>query len=180
MSNAGARLVVLAAPLILLGCSNGEERVSTASVRRQPAQNLAPEAAPSSAAYVASASSIELYEIESAQLALKRARTKRVRDFAAMVLQAHNLASMQLSLAGRRLNLLPSATLSAKHQAMMAELREGPDFDAVYRRQQVAVQREALAVHRNYAALGTSPTLRPVAASLAAVFQTSLGALNNL
>lgn len=103
-----------------------------------------------------------------------------MRDFASAVLDAHKGASMQLSLAGRRLNLLPSATLSPTHRAMMDELRSASDFDSVYRKQQIAVHRDALAVHRSYAALGTSPTLRPVAASLVPVFQRYLRVLGYL
>jgi len=96
------------------------------------------------------------------------------------VFEAHKGASMQLSLAGRRLNLLPSATLGPAHQAMMVELRSASDFDSAYVKQQIAVHRDALAVHRNYAALGASPTLRPVATSLVPLFQRYLRLLASL
>lgn len=185
MRGAGAKLIALGIPLILLaGCGSKEEHVASASLPSLPPSEapdlVVPGAALPTATYVASASSIELFEIQSAELALQRARTKRVREFAAMVIESHRGASMQLSLAGRRLNLLPSATLSPTHQAMIDELRSTPDFDSVYRRQQVAVHRDALAVHRNYAALGASPTLRPVAASLVPVFQRYLRLLRYL
>ena len=183
MRRVDARLVVSTAALLLLAACASRESVTAASVpaASRYAPRSVPRSAPlSSASYVASASSIELYEIQSAELALQRARTKRVRDFAASVLDAHRGASMQLSLAGRRLNLLPSATLSPTHQAMMDELRSAADFDSVYRRQQITVHRDALAGHRNYAAVGTSPTLRPVAAALAPLFQRYLRQLDYL
>jgi putative membrane protein len=113
-------------------------------------------------------------------LARPRARTKRVREFAEMILSIHKGASMQLSLAGRRLNLLPSASLSPTHQALLNQLRAAPDFDSVYRRQQVAVHQDALRIHSNYAALGASPTLRPVAQSLVPVFRRYLRLLRYL
>ena len=181
MRNVAAKLLASTGVLLLAsGCatSNSLTTASAPSPSRHAPRNVA--RAPSSASYVASASSIELYEIESAQLALQRATSRRVRDFAAMVLDAHKGASMQLSLAGRRLNLLPSATLNAAHQAMMDELRATPGFDSAYVEQQMAVHRDALSLHRNYAALGTSPTLRPVAASLVPVFQRYLRLLGNL
>ena len=180
MRNVAAKLLASTGVLLLAsGCATSDSltTASAPSTSRHPPRVAR---APSSASYVASASSIELYEIESAQLALQRATSRRVRDFAAMVLDAHKGASMQLSLAGRRLNLLPSATLNAAHQAMIDELRATPGFDSAYVKQQMAVHRDALSLHRNYAALGTSPTLRPVAASLVPVFQRYLRLLGNL
>lgn len=181
MRNAGAKLLATTGILLLLSGCAASESVTTASgpSRARNAPRNIPRA-PSSASYVASASSIELYEIQSAELALQRAKSRRVRDFAAMVFEAHKGASMQLSLAGRRLNLLPSATLGPAHQAMMVELRSASDFDSAYVKQQIAVHRDALAVHRNYAALGASPTLRPVATSLVPLFQRYLRLLASL
>lgn len=175
------QLVLSVSLALLAGCARNEE-VASASVP-SPVREVplsVRRVAISPATYVATASSIELYEIQSAELALQRARKKRVRDFATMVLESHKGASMQLSLAGRRLNLLPSATLDPPHQAMIEQLRSSADFDAAYRAQQIAVNRDALALHQDYAALGTSPTLRPVAASLVPVFQRYLRMLRYL
>lgn len=183
MRSSRAKLIVFTIALALLaGCARKEQVPTPAAIPSPPAREV-PErvaAALPSALYVASAASIELYQIRSAELALQRARTKRVREFASMLLESHKGASMQLSLAGRRLNLLPSARLSPLHQAMIDQLRAASDFDSLYRRQQIAIHRDAIAVHRNYAALGTSPTLRPVAASLVTVFQRYLRLLRYL
>ena len=105
----GARILGLGLPLMLLaGCTREEPRSSSIPQARAPApqaipETIAPSSAATPAAYVASASSIELFEIMSSELALQRARTKRVREFAEMVLNTHKGASMQLSLAGRSL-----------------------------------------------------------------------------
>ena len=183
MRRMGAKLLALGLFGLLPGCAREEPK--TASVPRAPApqpipQDIAPSAAVTPATYIASASSIELFEILSSELALQRARTKRVREFAQMILDTHKGASMQLSLAGRRLNLLPSATLSPSHEAMLNQLRVAPDFDGLYRRQQVAVHQDALRIHGNYAALGASPTLRPVAQSMVPVFRRYLRLLRYL
>ena len=66
----------------------------------------------SAAAYVAAAASIDYYEIQSAELAFERARDPANRAFAQKTLTAHRGTSAQLSMAGRRLNLLPTASLT--------------------------------------------------------------------
>jgi putative membrane protein len=85
------------------------------------------------------------------------------------LISAHQGTASQLSFAGRRLNLLPSAALLPQHQAMLDELNASGDFDRAYVRLQRSVHGQALALHNDYARRGTSPTLRRVAANAAAV-----------
>lgn len=119
--------------------------------------------------YVELAASIDLFEVKSSELALARTATPRLRDYATMTAAAHNGTAAQLSFAGRRLNLLPSAKPMRAHRAMLDALEASKDFDATYRRQQVEVHRVAARVHAEFAAGGDSPTLRPVAASAARI-----------
>lgn len=165
------RRAISFAVLLLVGCAREEPRVAPPSQARRPPPHQAPGAAITPAAYVASASSIDLFIIGSSELALQRSATPRVREFAQMMIAAHKGTSAQLSLEGRRLNLLPSATLDARHQAMLNALQQSPNFDALYRQQQMSVHQEGLTLHRQYAAGGTSPTLRPVAAALLPIFE---------
>ena len=130
--------------------------------------------------YMAMASSIDLYEIRSSELALTRAQNPRHRDFARAMISAHNGTSAQLSLAGRRLNLLPSATLLPIHQAMIDELSASGDFDATYHRQQIAVHQAALKLHSDFAARGESATLRPVAKNAAAIVRRHLDLMRRM
>ena len=142
--------------------------------RPRPAPSVPPRApapAMSDSAYVATASAIDLYEIRASEMAMERSSNAAVREFAGMMITAHKGTSSQLSLAGRRLNLLPSATLNARYQTMLDSLQGAPNFDRLYRQQQTAVHREAVALHSAYAARGTSPTLRPVAAAILPVVQ---------
>ena len=90
------------------------------------------------------------------------------------MIQAHKGTSAQLSLAGRRLNLLPSATLMAHEQAMLDSLQSSSRFDAEYIRDQRAVHQEAINLDSGYAANGASPTLRPVAKASLPVEQRHL------
>jgi putative membrane protein len=91
----------------------------------------------------------------------------------------HEGLASQLSFAGRRLNLLPGATMLPQHQAMFEELAASTDFDRTYKRLQLAIHGAALSLHSNYAARGGSPTLRPVAANAAAVERSHLAMLRS-
>ncbi len=97
-----------------------------------------------------------------------------------MMIAAHKGTSAQLSFAGRRLNLLPPATLDPKRQALLEQLRSSADFDRLYREQQSTVHVEALALHRSYAARGTSPTLRPVASAMVPIIERHIRLLRYL
>jgi putative membrane protein len=132
------------------------------------------------AQYVAQASSIELFLIGASELALQRSTNARTREFAQVEVPAHKGLSQQLSLEGRRLNLLPSATLSPRHQAMLNELESSADFDALYRRDELAVHGEAEALQKRYAATGTSPTLRPLPGVFLPIIQRHLRMLKYL
>lgn len=157
----------------LAGCATSEaprERAGTRAAARGPVV-VRPLFA---ADYMAMASSIDLYEIRSSELALTRAQHPRHRDFARTMIAAHKGTSAQLSYAGRRLNLLPSATLLPAHQAMLDELSASGDFDAAFHRQQIAVHQAALKLHGDFAARGESATLRPVAKNAAAIVRRHL------
>ena len=123
------------------------------------------------------ASSIDLYQVKSAQLALERSHDPANRAFAQRALSSHQGTSAQLSFAGRRLNLLPTATLNPEHQAMFAALSASSDFDRTYRAQQASILKEGVALHASYAKSGSSPTLRPVAANAESVMKANLQAL---
>jgi putative membrane protein len=161
--------------LALGGCATGEapREGARGSAARPPIviRPLFP------ADYMAAASSIDLYEIRSAELALTRSANPRLRDFARTMISDHQGTSAQLSFAGRRLNLLPSASLLPAHQAMFDELSASSDFDATYNRQQVAVHEAALKLHSAFAARGESPTLRAVARNAAPIERRHLDML---
>lgn len=160
--------------ILVAGCGREGPRPAPPSQARRVPARPAPGAAISPAQYVASASSIDLFIIGSSELALRKSARPRTREFAANEISAHKGTSAQLSLEGRRLNLLPSATLSPRHQAMLNELERSADFDSLYRRDQLAVHQEAEALHGRYAAAGGSPTLRPVAAVILPIIQRHL------
>jgi putative membrane protein len=163
----------------LAGCATGDaprERVRSGSGERVPVV-VRPLFA---ADYMAMASSIDLYELRSSELALTRARNPRYRDFARAMIAAHKGTSAQLSFAGRRLNLLPSATLLPAHQALLDELNASTDFDATYHRQQLSVHEAALKLHSDFAARGESVTLRSVAKNAAPIVRRHLDMMRRM
>jgi putative membrane protein len=125
-------LVAGLAVLAVAGCQTGDRAPSPRPGPRVPRPPVRPPgtAVASAAAYLATAASIDLFEIQSSQMALTRSRVARHREFAAMMIRAHNGTSAQLSLAGRRLDLLPAASLLPRHEAMIAELSASGDFDS--------------------------------------------------
>ena len=165
--------------LILAGCATKtptpQSQLPSATTGGRPLRGPV-----SPATYVAQANSIDLFVIRSSELALSRSSNSAIRDAANRLIAAHRGTSAQLSFAGRRLNLLPGATLLPEHQALFDELSSSGDFDRTWLRMQRSVHGAALALHSDYARRGTSPTLRPVAANAAAVEQADLDLLRRI
>lgn len=151
--------------LLLAGCGRREAPPTRPGPAPAPAPAPSPVEAPplSPGDYVATASSIDLLVIEASQLAQTKARGASVRELAAMLIADHSGVSAQLSFAGRRLNLLPSATMMPRHQALLQHLKGSWDFDAGFKRIMIDAHEQGVRVHGDFARAGNSPTLRPVA-----------------
>jgi putative membrane protein len=170
------RIAIAATALALAGCASNAPQPS----RQYPAAPAVRQTPASSATYVAQAASIDLFVLRSSELANLRSVTPAIRQYADRMIADHRGLASQLSLAGRRLDLLPSATLLPQHQAMLDELAASANFEAAYLRLQRQVHGQALALHGNYAGRGASATLRPVAANAAQVERRHLDMLRNL
>jgi putative membrane protein len=165
------------AALALAGCATRKPGPVEPAHPSRPvpvAEALSPER------YMAVVSSSALLSLRSAELAQQRARNPALRAFAAKSIIDQGGIAAQLSFAGRRINLLPGATLSPAHQELYDELVATADVDATYRRQQKTVLANAYAIHRSFARRGTSATLRPVAQMAEPVLQRALEALRRL
>jgi putative membrane protein len=144
------------------GCSTTAETTSNAAAPAPIVTRSAPIAALMPSAYFAAATSIDLFELRAADIALKRS-TGAGRSFALQAKQHHQALSAQFAFAGRYLDLLPSRTLPPEYQQMLNLLLSTNDFDRVYLAQQRLVCARALQLHSQFAQAGSSPTLRPVA-----------------
>lgn len=171
-----SRSLVMAAglALALASCARREVPAPPLPPPAPPPPSIIEPRALTSPDYVALAGSLDLFELRSAELALVRATSQRNRDFAALLIEGHGGTSAQLSFAGRRLNLLPPATMLPEQQRMFDELAASSRFDASFHQLQLAAHVRALEIHSNYAARGQSPTLRPVASSAAAMIRSHL------
>lgn len=136
---------------------------------------LAPAASP--AQFVASAASIDLFVVRACDLAKARSTDSRVRVVAERLAEEHRGLAAQLSLAGRWLDTLPAARLLPREEQRLKALEAALSFDAAFLDQVGGAHRQSFALHAAFAARGSSPTLRPVAANGAAVERRHLALL---
>lgn len=116
-----------------------------------------------SSAYFIAASSAALFAVKSAELAMERSNDPQVLALAKMRKEHGEGIAGQLSFAGRRLDMLPSASLAPGDQARLDALAASGNFDADFMATQDVAVDETLALHRRFATSGGSATLRPVA-----------------
>jgi putative membrane protein len=115
--------------------------------------------------------------IKASQLIASREGDSGLGNFARQFAAEQEGVGAQLSFAGRRLNLLPSANLSPTHQAMFEALSASQNPSSTYIAQLRTLLRQTATFHRQYERYGTSPTLRPVASMAAPVFERELSQL---
>lgn len=137
----------------------------------------APPAALSPAAFVAAAASTDLFVVRACELALARSTDARIRLRAGQLREGHRGLAAQLSWAGRRLDALSAARLLPQDAEKLAWLAAQGSFDSAFLRQMKLAHRRSLALHAAFAARGSSPTLRPVAANGAAVERAHIALL---
>jgi putative membrane protein len=171
-----ARLTFMGA-LLLAGCGgSADENATTANglavvngASEAGNGTTAPAAPATAAQYVALASGGDLYEIESARLALEKATSQQVKGLAEMILADHQRSTRQLAEAAGQASppLALAAAMSADQQAGMDILRRtnGRDFDTTWLRQQVLAHQQAFDAAAHYASRGDVQALRRHAAS---------------
>jgi putative membrane protein len=148
------------------------------------AAEMAADATPTDApTYVAMAGSSDLYEIESSRLALQRAPTAAVKQFAQMMIDHHTMTTQQVTQAARAAGMTPPPpSLLPPQRAMLDELQpaSGAAFERLYLQQQRTAHRMALALHQNYARGGDTAQLRQTAGSAVPIVQRHIDQLHHL
>lgn len=153
-----------AGALVIAGCASRPSPAPVAApVAAATAAPVAIAAPLTAAVFMQVAASSALYSVRAADMADRRSRNPEVRRLAALQRSNGRGLAGQLSFAGRRVNLLPDATLSAQHQSLLNELALSRNFDATYLRQQKMMINQMHRIHYDFATRGRSPTLRPVA-----------------
>ncbi|MFC7535963.1 DUF4142 domain-containing protein [Sphingomonas sp. GCM10030256] len=157
-----AVVLSLAGALLLSACGTTPQPRTpppVVVVEPRPAQVLSP------AAYVQRAASLDLFVVRASEMALQRSTDPRTRGLAERMLADHRGLAGQLSLAGRRLNLLPAAAMLPEQQGELDLLSRSRPIETGYQRRVMVAHQEALQLHGDFARAGSSPTLRPVAAN---------------
>jgi putative membrane protein len=145
-----------------------------------PVRPVPPPAALDPESYMAFTASTALFAVKASNFAEARGTTDKIKKYAGQVVMDQTGIGAQLSFAGRRIDLLPSAQLLPEHQAMLDALATASDFDGTYKAELAKVLRQAAYAHRAFEAGGSSPTLRPVASFAAPVCEKNLEALSKL
>ena len=172
---ASFRIGLLLPAALLAGCLGR----SSPAPRAAAAPFVFPSAAMalSPAIYMQLVSTASLFAVRASQLAAERSQDSRTRSAAEAIVRDQGGVAAQLSFAGRRLELLPSAALTAEQAAELERMRMSSDFDSDYRRSVAAELARALDAHQAFARSGSSPTLRPVAEMAAPATRRNLDAL---
>ena len=173
MKRAVAMVTPLAVALSLAGCSTSQPAPSAAARVTPAVRSIAV----SPAQYIAAAASASLFAIRASDLIVAREGDTGLGQLASRLKTEHGGIGSQLSFAGRRLDLLPSATLLPRHQAMLDEISGSAEPRTAYVRHLKTVLPQVLALHRNYERYGTSPTLRPVSTMAAPLIAQEVDAI---
>lgn len=155
------RKLLLFLPLTLLaGCATRPPAPEPRPIRPPAAvQPVRPVLSP--ADYLAISASRSLLLVRASELTA--ARVPELAAEANRVAADHRGVAAQLNLAGRRLDLLPSAQLLPTDRRQLESLGRAADAATAWRRIVAAGLASCDAHEGDYAARGTSPTLRPVA-----------------
>jgi putative membrane protein len=187
-------IVMATSALILAGCSRSEapdNQLAANAISANSASEVAergvmadPVAAPTDAVgYLARAGAGDMFEIESSKVLLEKSKNSKVRDFAQMMVKAHEESTAKVKAAAGQAKLsVAPPMLASDQQAMLDEIKaaSADTIDAVYVRNQKAAHDAALALHEGYARSGDTPALKKAAGEIAPVVKAHIAHLANL
>ncbi|HEY9708900.1 MAG TPA: DUF4142 domain-containing protein [Oculatellaceae cyanobacterium] len=107
-------------------------------------------------------------EIELSQVALRKAASPEVKQYARQIIADHRQAGVRLSELAREKGITLPTQPDAEHQALKARLQEmsGRAFDQAYMTAMVADHEEAVRQFQNQATQGRDPDLKAFAANI--------------
>jgi len=117
--------------------------------------------------FVTAAATSDMYEVAAGQIAVQRAQSAAVKDFAQKMVDAHTETTTKLKalVADNKINVALPAHVDHRRQGMLDDLRgaKAQDFDHRYISQQVAAHKEANILMRGYAKDGDNAALKDFA-----------------
>lgn len=176
------KLSVVAACVVLAATGSpvvAQDATSTAGSMSATEAGAAPLSGTSSANYAAWAADSDMFEIQSSQLALTKASSDGVKQFAREMIADHRTTTKALLAALPKTSPKvpkPPMKLSEANQAKIAQLKaaSGTSFDSLYMQQQMMAHQQAWALHKGYATDGTDPALRQVAVAAVPIIEKHL------
>lgn len=134
--------------------------------------------------YATTAAASDLYEIQSSEMAVDKAKGGEVKSFARMLIADHERSTADLKTAGAGAQppVDVSPALDADGQADMDALRAASDadFERTWLSQQVAAHEKALAMVRAYAESGDVPLLKVHASTVSGPIEKHLARAREL
>jgi putative membrane protein len=149
--------------------------------------------------YLQKAGMADAFEVETSQLATRRATSPDVKAFAEMMIKDHTASTERLAAAAKAQNIVIDAAKLDESQQTQIDVLAGPsptkltdpanhgettqptqDFDTQYMQLQIGAHESALALHRGYADKGSNAALKGVAREIAAKVETHLAEARRL
>ena len=119
--------------------------------------------------FVTAAAISDMYEVAAGKVAVERARSSAVKDFARRMVDAHSKTTATLKgiLASHKVDVTPPTQVDNRRQGMLDNLRgaSAADFDNRYITQQIAAHKEAETLFDGYAKDGDNKAIRDFAAA---------------
>lgn len=119
--------------------------------------------------FATAAATSDLYEVTAGQIAVQRAQSPAVKDFAEKMVDAHSETTAKLKslVADNKINVALPSHVDHRRQGMLDDLRgaKAQDFDHRYIAQQVAAHKEADILMRGYAKDGDNSALKDFAST---------------
>jgi putative membrane protein len=119
--------------------------------------------------FVTAAATSDMYEVAAGKIAIQRAQSPEIKEFAAKMIQAHTMTTDKLKdiIASNNINVAPPRHVDDRRQGMLDDLRgaKAADFDPRYIAQQVAAHKEADILMSGYAKNGDNAAIKDFAAA---------------
>ena len=119
--------------------------------------------------FVTAAAISDMYEVTAGKIAVQRAQSPEVKEFAEKMIKAHTMTTDKLKgiIASNKIAVAPPMHVDDRRQGMLDDLRgaKAADFDHRYITQQVAAHKEANILMRGYAKDGDNAAIKDFAAN---------------
>lgn len=148
------RVALTATGAAVLVVLSGVSPLQAQSVGERSGVNSLLRVSPSTADFVRTVALSDMFEIQSARLALERSTDATVRAFAERMLKDHQATTTQLkeAIGGRSGIGAPPTALDQAHETKLDQLRnlKGLGFDRQYRTEQIAAHEDAVSLFTRY------------------------------